>query len=273
MVSHPVQVIAVTGGKGGVGKSNVAVNLSIALSEMGRRVVLLDADLGLANVDILLGVSARRTITEVLSGDATLLDVMVTGPGGIHIIPASSGTQSMVMLSAHEHAGLVQAFSSIAHQLDVLVIDTAAGISGMVTNFVQAAQEILLVVTNEPTSITDAYALLKILHQQQGTAHFRVLASMVRSHHEGQQLCNKLRGVAERFLDVTLEFEGIIPLDEHVRRAVARQRAYVEVFPKCPAAIATKALAKRVDQWPVRNRARGHIEFFIEQLCQTAEVL
>jgi flagellar biosynthesis protein FlhG len=271
MVSHPVQVVAVTGGKGGVGKSNTAVNLSVALSQLGRRVVLLDADMGLANVDLLLGITAKHSLSEVLHGELTLMDIMVTGPGGIHIIPASSGIQSMVSLSSQEHAGLVQAFSSLAHQLDILVIDTAAGISPMVTTFVQAAQEVLLVVTNEPTSITDAYALIKILHQTYKLTRFRILASMVHGFHEGQQLCQKLRTVTERFLEVSITYEGAFPLDEHVKRAVARQRPFVEVFPKSPAALAMKALAKRVDQWPIRQSPRGHLEFFVEHLCRPLE--
>ena len=152
---HPVQVIAVTGGKGGVGKSNVSVNMSIALAEMGRRVVLLDADLGLANIDVLLGISAKNNISNVLSGEVPLQDVLVNGPGGIRIIPAASGTQAMAQLAPEEHVGLIRAFSTIADQLDVLVVDTAAGISDGVVTFVKAAQEVLIVVTDEPTSITD----------------------------------------------------------------------------------------------------------------------
>lgn len=272
MSSGRVQVVAVTSGKGGVGKSNVAVNLSIALSHLGRRVVLLDADMGLANVDILLGLTAKHSLSEVMYEGLSVLDILVPGPSGIHIIPASSGTQSLVSLSAQEQAGLIQSFSYLAQQLDVLIVDTAAGISPMVTSFVQAAQEALLVVTNEPTAITDAYALIKVLHHQYGLSRFRIFANMVHSYHEGQQLCQKLRSVCERFLEVTLVFEGAMPIDEHVKRAVARQRPLVETFPKCPAALAIKALAKRVNDWPTRQGPSGHLEFFIEHLCQPQEM-
>ena len=158
MGMHPVQVIAVTGGKGGVGKTNVSVNLSLALADLGRRVMLLDADLGLANVDVLLGLTAKRTLADVINGECDLRDVLLQGPGGIRIVPAASGTQSMVQLSPMQHAGLIQAFSEISDNLDVLVIDTAAGIGDSVVSFVRAAQEVIVVVCDEPASVTDAYA-------------------------------------------------------------------------------------------------------------------
>lgn len=263
---HPVQVIAVTGGKGGVGKSNVSVNLSMGLAELGRRVVLLDADLGLANVDILLGITPKQNISNVLSGECSLMDVMVQGPGGIRIIPAASGTQEMASLSPREHAGLIQAFSSIGEQLDVLVIDTAAGIADNVTSFVKAAQEVLIVVTDEPTSITDAYALIKLLNRDHGLFRFRVVANMVKTSQEGHALFAKLTKVTDRFLDVALQYVGCVPWDESVKRSVQRQKAVIEAYPRSKAALAFKALAKKVDSWPLPTTPRGNLEFFIEHL-------
>ena len=143
MAHHPVQVIAVTGGKGGVGKSNVSVNMSIALAQLGRRVMVLDADLGLANVDVLLGIRANRTLADVLSGQCELPDVLINGPGGIRIVPASSGVQQMASLSKQQHGALIRAFSDISDQLDVLVLDTAAGISDTVLSFVSAERRSL----------------------------------------------------------------------------------------------------------------------------------
>ena len=174
---HPVQVIAVSGGKGGVGKSNVSVNLGIALAQMGRRVVLLDADLGLANIDVLLGITANRNIQDVIAGECDLRDVLVNGPGGIKIVPASSGTQRMTQLSNLEHAGLINAFSELGDQIDVLIVDTAAGISDMVLSFSRAAQDVLVVVCDEPTSITDAYALIKVLSREHGVYKFKIVAT------------------------------------------------------------------------------------------------
>ena len=252
---HPVQVIAVTGAKGGVGKSNVSVNLSIALAELGRRVVLLDADLGLANIDVLLGISAKNNISNVLNGEISLMDVMVNGPGGIRIIPAASGTQEMANLDPREHAGLIRAFSSIGDQLDVLVIDTA---------------EILVVVTDEPTSITDAYALIKLLNRDHGAFRFRILANMVKTSQDGHQLFAKLTKVTDRFLDVALQYVGCIPTDDSVKRAVQRQRAVIEAYPRAKASLAFKSLAKKVDSWPLPTTPRGNLEFFVENLVLTA---
>ncbi len=271
MAKHPVQVIAVTGGKGGVGKSNVSVNLGIALAEMGRRVVLLDADLGLANIDILLGISSNKTIENVLQGECDLKDIMVRGPGGIRIVPASSGTQKLSQLNSLEHAGLIQAFSDIGDDMDVLIVDTAAGISDTVLSFVRAAQEVLMVVTDEPTSITDAYAQIKLLNRDYGLFRFRIVANMVRTPQEGSALFAKLSKVTDRFLDVAMQYAGAIPQDDALKRAVQRQKAVIEAYPRSKAATAFRALAKKVDAWPLPSSPRGHLEFFVDRLVQDAE--
>lgn len=270
MASHPVQVIAVTGGKGGVGKSNVSVNLAIALAELGRRVVVLDADLGLANIDILLGINANKTIENVLQGECELRDIMVPGPGGIRVVPASSGTQKLAQLNTHEHAGLIRAFSDIGSDMDVLIVDTAAGISDGVMSFVQASQEVLMVVTDEPTSITDAYAQIKLLNRDYGLFRFRILANMVRTPQEGTALFNKLTKVTDRFLEVALQYVGAIPQDDALKRAVQRQKAVIEAYPRSKAALAFRALAKKVDAWPLPSTPRGHLEFFVDRLVQEA---
>lgn len=268
---HPIKVIAVTGGKGGVGKTNLSVNLSIALAEMRRRVVLMDADLGLANVDVLLGLQARHTLADVLNGSKSLREILVTGPSGIKIVPASSGIQQMAELSAQEHAGLIHAFSELSDQLDVLVIDTAAGISDTVVSFVRAAQEVIVVVCDEPSSITDAYALIKLLNIEHGVFRFRVVANMTRSTQEGINLFAKLNAVCDRFLDASLQYLGHIPFDETVRKAIQKRRPIVEFAPRSKAAMAIKVLAQKVDEWPVQSAPRGHLEFFIERLLQTSQ--
>jgi flagellar biosynthesis protein FlhG len=267
---NPVQVIAVTGGKGGVGKTNVSVNLGVALCRLGRRVTLLDADLGLANVDVLLGLKPRRNLSDVLAGSISLSDVIVQGPSGLRIVPAASGTQAMVHLGAREHAGLIAAFSEIAHQMDVLIIDTAAGISDEVISFLRAAQEIVVVVCNEPTSITDAYALIKVLNTRYQIKRVRVLANMVSGPQEGKSVFAKLVTVTERFLEITLDYAGFIPFDEHVRRAVQRQRSVVDAYPTAKASQSFMELAREVDRWPVPVAPRGHLEFFVERLIATA---
>ncbi|EXJ09322.1 MULTISPECIES: MinD/ParA family protein [Nitrincola] len=266
--AHPVKVIAVTGGKGGVGKTNVSVNLSTALSDMGRRVVLMDADLGLANVDVLLGLRPKRTIADVLDGHTTLADVLVRVDDNMWIVPASSGTQEMTTLSEHQHAELIYAFNDIADSMDVLIIDTAAGISESVVSFVRASQEVLVVVCDEPTSITDAYALIKMLNRDHGMTRFRILANMVHSDTEGRHMFNKILTVTDRFLDVTLQYVGSIPYDESVRKAVQKQTPVVKAFPNSKSSLAFRQLAIKVDSWPVLKSPRGHLEFFVERLVQ-----
>ena len=265
-----VQVIAVTGGKGGVGKTTVAVNLSLALAKLGKRVVLLDGDLGLANIDVLLGLSRQYSLADLFEGRCELSDVLVHGPGGVRIVPAASGTQSMVHLSPTQHAGLIQAFSGIGDNLDVLVIDTAAGIGDSVVSFVRAAQEVLLVVCNEPTSITDAYALIKLLNRDHGMNRFRVLANMAQSPQEGRNLFAKLTKVTDRFLDVALQYVGAVPYDESVRKAVQKQRAVHEHFPHSKCAQAFQKIALKVDAWPLPVTPRGHMEFFVERLVHNS---
>lgn len=264
--SRLIKVIAVTGGKGGVGKTNVTLNTAIAMAQQGKRVMVLDADLGLANVDVLLGLRVVKNLSHVLSGECTLDEVLVEGPYGIKIAPATSGSQSMTELTHTEHAGLIRAFSELQTQIDVLIVDTAAGISDMVLSFSRASQDIMVVVCDEPTSLTDAYALIKILNKDHGVFRFKIVANMVRNMREGQELFSKLTKVTNRFLDVALELVATVPFDENVRKSVRKQKAIVELYPTSPAAIAIRKLAQQAASWPVPSQPGGHLEFFLEQL-------
>jgi len=271
MTNSQVKVVAVTGGKGGVGKTNITLNMALSLAKQGKRVLVLDADLGLANVDVLLGIRVIKNLSHVLSGECTLDEVIVKGPFGVMIIPATSGTQSMVELSEMEHAGLIQAFSSLQTPIDFLLIDTAAGISNMVLSFAQAAQDIVMVVCDEPTSITDAYAVIKLLSKDHGAFKFKIVANMVRSLKEGNDLFTKLTRVTDRFLDVSLELIGCVPFDTNVRQAVKKQKLVIEAFPDTPASIAIGLLAKKAINWPIPQSPGGNLEFFIEKLLHKNE--
>ena len=267
----PVRVIAVASGKGGVGKTNVSVNLALAMVAEGKRVMLLDADLGLANVDIMLGLHPEYNLSHVINGDRTLEEIILDGPSGLQVVPASSGTQNMAELTQAQHAGMIQAFSEVGHDLDVMIIDTAAGIADSVVSFTRAAQEVIVVVCDEPASITDAYALIKLLNRDYGIQRFRVLSNMTHSMQEGRELFNKMVKVTDRFLDVTLDFMGTVPYDEYLRKALQKQKAVIDAYPRSKAAMAFKNLAKKADNWPIPRSAGGHLEFFVERLIQSAQ--
>ncbi|HYK24686.1 MAG TPA: MinD/ParA family protein [Steroidobacteraceae bacterium] len=271
-LGEPVQVIAVTGGKGGVGKTNISVNLAAALAQSGRRVMLLDGDLGLANVDVFLGLSPRYTLAQVLTGERTLDEILIEAPQGFKVVPAASGLAGLANLDAASHLGLVQAFSSLAARLDALIIDTAAGIAHGVTQFSQAAQHVLVVICDEPASLTDAYALVKVLSKQHGVTRFRVVANMIRTPGAGGELFRRFERVTGQFLDVVLDYAGEIPEDEHVRRSIRGQRPVIEAYPGSPSAVAFKNLAARADKWPLPAGPRGNLEFFIERLVRRPPV-
>lgn len=265
---RPVRVLAVTSGKGGVGKTNVSVNLGVALSKLGRRVLLMDADMGLANVDIMLGLSPKYNLSHVLDGEKELKDVLVKGPAGMRIIPAASGVKRMAELSALENVGIVHAFSELSDELDVLIVDTAAGIASSVATFCQAAQEVVVVVCDEPASLTDAYALIKVLSRDYQLTRFRILANMAQSEQHGRKLFLKLATVTEKFLNIQLEYLGTVPYDAALKQAVQKQVPVTLFKPDSPSAQAFSNIARQVDRWPVPTGATGYIQFFVENLFQ-----
>ncbi len=266
VASPCVQVIAVTGGKGGTGKSSVAVNLATAFAQMGRKTMLLDGDLGLANVDVLLGLTPRYTLEHVLKGERPLEEVIIETSAGVRVVPAASGVARMAALSMQEQAGLVQAFSALPGPLDVLIVDTAAGISESVLQFCQAAQQVLVVMRDEPTSLTDTYALIKVLSRNHAMRHFRIVANMTRDPDQGPNVFRRLQRVTDRYLDVLLEYAGEIPEDRLLQKAVQAQRPVTDMYPGCPAAQAFKRLARAAGSWPTPVNATGRIEFFLERM-------
>ena len=233
--NRKVKVITVTGGKGGVGKSSVSLNLAVALCQLGRKVMLFDADLGLANIDVMLGLKVRKNLSDVLSGECSLDDIIQTGPAGLRIVPASSGLRKMVELSVEQHAGLIRAFSELKEEIDILIVDTAAGISDMVLSFCRAAQDVIMVVCNEPTSIADAYAEMKVLSNDYGVKKFKIIGNQMHSLDEGKLMFQKLLMVTDRFLNVSLELVACIPVDVNLRKAIRQRSCAVEVFPSSPA--------------------------------------
>lgn len=264
-----VRTIAVTGGKGGVGKTNISVNLSMALADMGKRTLLLDADLGLANVDVLLGLTPKFTLADLVAGRCTLEEVLVDMPNGLMVVPAASGRRHMAELPPAQHVGLVNVFSELKRELDVMIIDTAAGITDSVLTFCQAAQDAVVVVCDEPASITDAYALIKVLSRERGVDRVQIVANMVRDLNEGRLLYDKLSRVCEKFLgDVSLNYLGCVPQDDWLRLSVQRQQPVVKAYPSSPSAQAIAEIARRTARWQAPTVPRGNVEFFVERIIQ-----
>lgn len=268
----PVKVLAISAGKGGVGKTNIAVNLSIALAKKGKQVLLFDADLGLSNVDILLGISPTLNLSQVIQGQCDIEEVIVNGPAGLRIIPASSGIQQMSELDPLQITGLIRSFSEIGEGIDYLVVDTAAGISSNVINYLLAAQDILLVVCDEPTSLTDTYAMIKLLSRDYGIKNFNIVVNMVKDAKQAKMVYTKLFGAVEKFLSVCLQYSGFVPQDDYVRFAVKEQRAFIEQYPKSRAALSIQQLAQKVLSWPMPEVATGRLEFFVERLIYQTSV-
>jgi len=262
----PTRVIAVTSGKGGVGKTNVAANLAVSLGVMGKNVMLLDADLSLANVDVLLGLQPRFNLSHVLEGETDLASTILTGPGNIRIVPASSGHQSLIDVPLSSQAAIINAFSELADQPDILLVDTAAGISESVARFGAAAQQVVVVLCDEPASITDAYALIKVFSRDYGVTHFRIVTNQTKDDWQGRLLFTKLRKVTDQFLDVVLRHLGNVPHDEWLRRAVQEQRSVADAYPKSISATAFRNIAAAIDEDRPARSPNGNIQFFLERL-------
>jgi flagellar biosynthesis protein FlhG len=262
------RVIAVTSGKGGVGKSNIVVNLGLALARLGCRVLLIDADLGLANLDILLGLTPIHTIQEVLALEQDLSEIMVTGPAGLKILPASSGFPELAELNEFQKLFLLSELDHCPEEFDVVLIDTGAGISGNVLFFNAAAQELILVANNQPTSLTDVYALMKVMARQHRQTRFKLLVNGVARPQEGESVHRTLLQVAERFLErqVSLEYLGFIPSDQAVPRAVMRRQPVLTLYPEAPASRAITRIALRLRAAPPPKGVDGNIKFFWRRL-------
>jgi flagellar biosynthesis protein FlhG len=262
----PVRTVAVTSGKGGLGKTNIAVNLALGLIKDGGRVMLLDADPGMANVNVLLGLHARSSLLNVLCGELRLEEIIIRGPGDLMIVAAASGIRHLLELGTAECAGMVRAFSELKHRIDTLVIDAASGISECIASFCAASSEVLVVVINEPDSLRDGISLINLLHSKYGVARFHVLANMVQTAREGDELFASMLDLLADRHDVLVSYAGFVPFDDALRRAVLCHQAVIDAFPHSRSAMALRNLARRVGGWPHQNSPRGHLEFFIERL-------
>ena len=243
------RTIAVAAGKGGVGKSSISVNLGTALSLAGKDVILLDADMGLANLDVLLGLAPTRNLGHLLDGSCGINEILINGPHGVRIVPAGSGARRLAHASTAELAAVIGAFDLLDEQPDYLIVDTAAGVGDSVALFAAAADDVLLVVCDEPASITDAYALLKVLTKNFGVKSCQMVANQVANAREGKHLYEKLNRAVSHFLGMRLDYMGFVPRDERLRQAIRRQTTIVDTDPNSPSGAALKKLAQSVLAW------------------------
>jgi len=260
------KVIAITSGKGGVGKTNIVANLGFALSRLGKKVIILDADLGLGNLDVLLGLAPKYNLSHVISGEKSMEEIILKGPGNIEILPASSGIQELTQLSKQQKIQIFTKLDLLIDTVDVLLIDTAAGILTNVLDFNATAQEIMVVVSPEPTSLTDAYALMKVLSLKYSEKHCKLLVNQAASDQEGREIYRQLNMVAERFLDISVEYFGCVLFDEKVTKSVRRQKIVLELYPDSPSSKCFGMLAKKVKNMKSLKLTKGDSNLFWKHL-------
>jgi flagellar biosynthesis protein FlhG len=268
----PPRVFAVTSGKGGVGKTNVVGNLAIACQHLGKQVLVLDADLGLANIDIIFGINPQHTIGETIRGESDLSAVIAEGPEGVAVIPASSGVQELAHLSEGQKVNLLSEFDALQRSFDLLLIDTGAGISSNVIFFNLAAEERIIVITPEPTSITDAYALMKVLFFNHGIKDFLLLSNMVKDENQGKRVYENLSRVVAKFMrGVSLDYVGCIPWDGLLQKGVSRRKPVVCCYPDSPSSQSFRALAGYLTRNGEQKPQDGNIKFFLKRLMDAAK--
>lgn len=270
---HPAaHVFAVTSGKGGVGKTNTVANLAAALITEKKRVMVMDADLGLANLDLFLGVSPQYTLADFFAGTKSLNDILTPTPLGITLLPAASGIQEVTSLTDEQKIVFLTELDALAHNVDIMLVDTSSGISDTVTYFATAAQEIIVVVMPEPSSFTDAYALIKVLASAHREKRFWILANNVEGKQDAYRLYDTLSRTALRFLNTSLDLLGWIPRDPELRRAAAHGQLVVSTAPQCPSAQAFTRIARRlIHSTTAKTWEKGNVQFFFRRILTAHE--
>ena len=262
------QVIGVASGKGGAGKTTVSINLAVALAMQGHQVMLLDADLGMANAQIALGAHAPFNISHVLNGSKTLQEVMITTAQGVRLVPGASGLRDIAALDTKQIATMIHAFDTLDEPVDYLVVDVAAGIAPAVLEFMAACQRRFVVVCDQPASIADAYGLIKVMSTEQSLDEIYLVPNMVNSAQEGRQLYRRLNDVCTRFLGISIHFLHSIEADELVLQSLRKYKSVLEFAPGSSAARDFRGLAHALDQLPPIEHASGRMQFFMERMLR-----
>ena len=263
---HLTKVLAITSGKGGVGKTAVVANTAISLANRDKKVLILDADLGLANIDVVFGITPSFNLNHFFSGERSLAEIIVDGPPNIHILPAGSGIQNFTRLDAQQKMRLLDGLDTLHNQFDYVLIDTEAGISENVTYFTTAAQDILVVTTTEPTAITDAYALMKLLSSQYHEKQFSLIVNQIQNEDEALDVFRKLTMVSNRYLDISIDFLGSIPEDKMMVEAIKKQKVISELYPASKISHAFSLLADRICAEQHLSQPKGNLQFFWKKL-------
>ena len=263
---RPLRVIAITSGKGGVGKTHCTVNLAIAFAQRGRKVLIVDGDVGLANVDILLDETPRYTLADVLSGERRIQDIVVQTSYGISVLPGTSGLIEMSEMSDNDRMRLLQAMEELEGDFDTVLVDTAAGIGANARFFAGAAQEVLVVATPEPTSLADAYAMIKVLVRRCGMDRIGLVVNQASHEIEAKEVFQRLSLLTSRFLSVVLALAGHVPADAHVRESVMAQKPVMHAYPNAPSSVAFGRLADSILMRPLANEASGRMQLFWRRL-------
>lgn len=259
---NKISVISITSGKGGVGKTNITANLAYLLAGLKKKTLILDADCGLANIDLILGLTPKYNLYHVLKGEKTLREAIVNGPGGIKILASSSGIQEMSSLSMEQKLTLQDELNALQTRPDFMLIDTSAGINDNVLYFNMVAGETIVVVTPEPTSLTDAYALIKILYQRHAKKRFSLLVNMVKTPNEAKEVFLRLAQATNHFLNLAIEELGYISYDENLQRGVKQQKLLAELYPDSPSVKCLRAVAERLCRPRPEQESNGAISFF-----------
>lgn len=268
------RVITVTSGKGGVGKTNFSINAGLVLSELGNRVVVIDADFGLANVDVILGIMPEFTLLDVIKDNKNIADILTKGPNDIRFISGGSGVEELIKLEKWQLDKFMEKMSELDQLADIIIIDTGAGLSDNVLSFVAAADEIVLVTTPEPTSITDAYALIKMVAKIDKNKDLKIVVNRADNSEEAGQILKKLTLAAEKFLSFKIDSLGYVLNDGTVTKAVKEQQPFMISYPKCPAAKHIREIAENLAESyePESTQASGGIKGFVGRLMKLLNV-
>lgn len=264
-----LKIIGIASGKGGVGKTTISTNLAVALAEAGHQVMLFDGDLGLANAQLALGIRAEYNFSHVINGEKSLKEIIVRGPSGIYVVPGASGIGKMADLGESELQGVVQSFTEFESPLDYLIVDAAAGISSSVITFLKACHETLVVVRDEPSSIADAYGIIKVLATEHDYESIGLIPNGVPDQRSGQLLYQRLNAVSIKFLNLDLEYTYAIESDEKILEAARKYAPVITHSPGSTAARDFRKLAKEIELLPISKHASGGLQFFVERMLNS----